>query len=109
MQHRPAWAPDEIDIERPSVARMYDYFLGGSHNFAADRELAQQALKAFPDAPYVVRANRAFLRRAVLFLCEQGVDQFLDLGSGIPTAGNVHEVSTSVNPAARTVYVDSDH
>ena len=108
MLPRPGWAPDEIDIERPSVARMYDYFLGGSHNFAADRELAEQALKVFPDAPYVVRANRAFLRRAVNLLCSLGIDQFLDLGSGIPTVGNVHEVAHAANPAARIVYVDSD-
>ncbi|HET9173091.1 MAG TPA: SAM-dependent methyltransferase [Actinospica sp.] len=107
MQHRPAWAPDEIDIERPSVARMYDYFLGGSHNFACDRELAKQAMKVFPDAPHVVRANRSFLYRAVTALCELGIDQFLDLGSGIPTVGNVHEVA-AVRPGARTVYVDSD-
>ena len=108
MQHRPAWAPDEIDIERPSVARMYDYFLGGSHNFGSDRELAEQALRVFPDAPYVVRANRSFLGRAVTVLCSLGVDQFLDLGSGIPTAGNVHEVLGRERPGARTVYVDSD-
>jgi hypothetical protein len=87
---------------------MYDYFLGGSHNFAADRELAEQALSVFPDAPYVVRANRAFLRRAVTMLCGLGIDQFLDLGSGIPTVGNVHEVAHAANPAARIVYVDSD-
>jgi len=108
MQHRPAWAPDEVDIERPSVARMYDYFLGGSHNFAADRELAEQARKIFPDAPYVVRANRALLYRVVLELCALGVTQFLDLGSGIPTVGNVHEVAGEARPEARTVYVDSD-
>lgn len=108
MQHRPAWAPDEIDIERPSVARMYDWFLGGSHNFACDRELAEQAMKVFPDAPYVVRANRSFLYRAVTALCELGIDQFLDLGSGIPTVGNVHEVASAARPGVRTVYVDSD-
>jgi hypothetical protein len=109
VPHRPAWAPDEIDIERPSVARMYDYFLGGSHNFAADRELAEQAMHVFPDAPHVVRANRAFLHRAVQHLCDVGVDQFLDLGSGIPTGGNVHDIAQAANPGARTVYVDSDH
>lgn len=87
---------------------MYDYFLGGSHNFAADRDLAQQALNVFPDAPHIVRANRAFLRRAVALLCSLGVDQFLDLGSGIPTVGNVHEVAHAANPSARIVYVDSD-
>ncbi len=108
MPERPMWAPEQIDIERPSVARMYDFFLGGSHNFAADRELAEQALRVFPDAPYVVRANRAFLRRAVTLLCELGIDQFLDLGSGIPTVGNVHEVAHALNPAAQIVYVDAD-
>ena len=108
MPQRPAWAPDSVDIERPSVARMYDYFLGGSHNFAADRQLAEQALGVFPDAPYVVRANRAFLYRAVQHLCATGIDQFLDLGSGIPTAGNVHEIVLAANPEAHTVYVDAD-
>ena len=105
---RPAWAPDVIDLETPSAARMYDYYLGGSHNFAADRELAEAALKAWPETPYMCRANRAFLRRAVTHLAEQGVDQFLDLGSGIPTEGNVHEIARAVRPEARTVYVDSD-
>jgi hypothetical protein len=106
--YRPEWAPDMINLETPSAARMYDYYLGGSHNFAADRELAEQALKAWPETPYMCRANRAFLRRAVTFLAEQGVDQFLDLGSGIPTAGNVHEIAESVLPESRTVYVDCD-
>ncbi len=108
MSHRPAWAPDDIDLERPAPARMYDYYLGGSHNFAADRELAEKALGAWPELPQVTRANRAFLRRAVTFLVEQGIDQFLDLGSGIPTAGNVHEIVSTLNPRARTAYVDSD-
>jgi hypothetical protein len=87
---------------------MYDYYLGGSHNFAADRALADQNLGVWPDLPHITRANRAFLRRAVDVLCAEGVDQFLDLGSGIPTAGNVHEIALAVNPAARTVYVDTD-
>ena len=108
MRRRPVWAPDEIDIERPSVARMYDYFLGGSHNFAADRELAERARQVFPDAPYVVRANRAFLRRAVTALSGLGVDQFLDLGSGIPTVGNVHEIAHAADPSAQVIYVDAD-
>jgi len=106
--YRPAWAPDAVDLETPSAARMYDYYLGGSHNFAADRQLAEAALKAWPETPHMCRANRAFLRRAVTFLAEQGVDQFLDLGSGIPTEGNVHEIARAVRPGARTVYVDSD-
>jgi SAM-dependent methyltransferase len=87
---------------------MYDYYLGGSHNFAADRELAENALGAWPELPQIARANRAFLRRAVTFLIDQGVTQFLDLGSGIPTAGNVHEIVSGLNPRARTAYVDSD-
>jgi hypothetical protein len=87
---------------------MYDFFLGGSHNFAVDRVLAEQAMAAFPDAPHVVRANRAFLHRAVVHLGGLGIDQFLDLGSGIPTAGNVHDIAYAANPDSRTVYVDSD-
>lgn len=106
--YRPAWAPDFVDLETPSAARMYDFYLGGSHNFAADRELAQAALRAWPETPYMCRANRAFLRRAVTHLAASGIEQFLDLGSGIPAAGNVHEVALAVRPTARTVYVDCD-
>lgn len=108
VQHRPAWAPDDIDIERPSAARMYDYYLGGSHNFAADRELAQEYMRVLPDMPHIARAQRSVLHRAVAHLCALGIDQFLDLGSGIPTVGNVHEITNTLNPDARTVYVDAD-
>jgi SAM-dependent methyltransferase len=87
---------------------MYDYYLGGSHNFEADRALARVAVSHWPDLPMVMRANRAFLRRAVRHLVSEGVTQFLDLGSGIPTVGNVHEVAAGLNPAARVVYVDID-
>jgi SAM-dependent methyltransferase len=106
--HRPTWAPDDVDIERPSAARMYDYYLGGSHNFAADRELAEEYMRVLPDMPHIARAQRALLYRALTNLCALGVDQFLDLGSGIPTGGSVHEITRALNPAARTVYVDSD-
>jgi hypothetical protein len=106
--HRPVWAPDAVDIEVPSAARMYDFYLGGSHNFAADRALAEQAMSNWPHARQFVQANRAFLTRVVSTLAREGIDQFLDLGSGIPTVGNVHEVAHAVNPAARTLYVDSD-
>jgi hypothetical protein len=85
---------------------MYDYFLGGSHNFAVDRAAADAAIAGFPNLAQGMRANRDFLRRAVRFLAQAGVDQFLDLGSGIPTVGNVHEIAHRVNPAARVVYVD---
>jgi SAM-dependent methyltransferase len=105
---RPDWAPDTIDIERPSVARMYDYYLGGSHNFAADRVAARAMVEAVPEAPLMAQANRAFLRRVVQFLAESGVRQFLDIGSGIPTVGNVHEIAQRIDPRCRVVYVDID-
>jgi hypothetical protein len=105
---RPDWAPDMIDIERPSVARMYDYFLGGSHNFAVDRAAANQVISAVPDTPLIAQANRAFLRRVVRFLADSGIRQFLDIGSGIPTVGNVHEIAAQIAPDARVVYVDVD-
>ena len=105
---RPPWAPREIDLNRPSAARMYDYYLGGSHNFAIDRQVAEQAIAMWPDLPIIMQANRAFLRRAVRFLAAQGIDQFLDIGSGIPTVGNVHEVAQQANPESRIVYVDID-
>ena len=104
----PDWIPESVPRDRPSVARMYDYHLGGYHNFAIDREVADAAVAAYPDLPLVMRVNRAFLRRAVKFLIDEGVEQFLDLGSGIPTVGNVHEVAQRANPAARVIYVDVD-
>lgn len=87
---------------------MYDYLLGGSHNFPADRETAERAVAVNPDMRQIVWANRAYLRRAVRYLLDQGIDQFLDIGAGLATAGNVHELVQSVNPAARVVYVDID-
>jgi hypothetical protein len=105
---RPAWAPAELDLDRPNAARMYDYYLGGSHNFAVDRELAAKVLEAWPDMPRAAQANRAFLRRAVRFLAAEGIRQFLDIGSGIPTVGNVHEVAQAAAADARVVYVDTD-
>jgi hypothetical protein len=97
-----------IDGERPNSARMYDYLLGGACNFAVDREAARQAVAVFPHFRIAARVNRQFLGRAVTFLVRQGIDQFLDLGSGIPTVGNVHEVARRHNPAARVAYVDNE-
>jgi S-adenosyl methyltransferase len=94
--------------DRPSVARMYDYFLGGYHNFAVDRAAADQMAALEPEFPLYLRANRAFLRRAVSFMLRSGVRQLLDLGSGIPTVGNVHEVAEAIAPETRVVYVDID-
>jgi S-adenosyl methyltransferase len=105
---RPAWVPDSVDLERPSVARIYDYNLGGAHNFAIDRRVAAQMAAAMPDLPAINWANRSFLRRAVRFLVAQGIRQFLDLGSGIPTVGNVHEIAQAAAPESRVAYVDID-
>ncbi|GGM33654.1 hypothetical protein GCM10012275_01320 [Longimycelium tulufanense] len=93
---------------RPSAARVYDYLLGGGHNFAADRELAERFARALPGSRDIARLNRAFLRRGVLFLIENGIRQFLDIGSGIPTVGNVHEIAQAVDPTIRVVYVDNE-
>src|SRR5205807_4591359 len=102
------WVPQEVLIDRPNVTRMYDFFLGGAHNFAVDREAAQRAAAIYPELPMILQVNRGFLRRAVAFLASQGIEQFLDIGSGIPTAGNVHEVAQAINADARVVYVDID-
>ncbi|MBO0869479.1 MAG: SAM-dependent methyltransferase [Micromonosporaceae bacterium] len=104
----PGWVPESVDVDRPSLARIYDYMLGGFHNFAVDRELARAAIAAMPDAAVQAQANRAFLHRAVRFLVDRGVRQFLDLGSGIPTLGNVHEIAQGIEPQSRVVYVDID-
>jgi hypothetical protein len=105
----PDYVPPEVDITKPSVARVYDAILGGKDNFAVDREVAAQALKAMPeDKGKGARVNRAVLSRAVRFMASQGIDQFLDIGSGLPTVQNTHEIAQSVNPAARVVYVDND-
>jgi hypothetical protein len=88
---------------------MYDYLLGGSHNFAVDRQLLEQIIAIQPDAKRMAIMNRAFMRRAVLFLLENGIRQFLDLGSGIPTVGNVHEIAQGMDPSSRVVYVDNEH
>lgn len=110
MRHAlPDWAPEDIDPERPSIARVYDYVLGGGHHFESDRRLAQQLADTWPVIPLNMRENRSFLRRAVCYLADQGIDQFLDIGSGIPTAGNVHEVLAAHGyDEARVVYVDRD-
>ncbi|WP_327256379.1 SAM-dependent methyltransferase [Streptomyces sp. NBC_01244] len=105
---RPAWAPPGIDISVPSVSRIYDYYLGGSHNFEVDRQAARRAMEFMPGLPKIMQANRAFMRRAVRYAVAEGVTQFLDIGSGIPTFGNVHEIAQVASPEARVVYVDHD-
>jgi len=100
-----------MDVPAPkpaTAARIYDCYLGGIHNFPADREAARQVVAVYPFIPAAARANRAFLGRAVRTLADAGVRQFLDLGSGIPTRGNVHEIAQAVAADARVVYVDID-
>ncbi|WP_432968377.1 SAM-dependent methyltransferase [Dactylosporangium sp. CA-233914] len=104
----PEWAPEGVDVSVPNAARVYDYGLGGYHNFAVDREFAEQLIAAWPGILQVAHTNRAFLGRVVRWLAGRGVRQFLDIGSGIPTRGNVHEVVQAIDPQARVVYVDVD-
>lgn len=108
MPDRAAWVPADVNVDVPSAARVYDYLLGGGHNFTADRMVGDKVLQVLPNGGQIAGSNRAFLRRAVRHMMEQGITQFLDLGSGIPTVGNVHEIAQQVDPAARVVYVDYD-
>ena len=108
MAQADEWVPAGIDTERPSPARMYDYLLGGAHNFAVDRKAAEQAIAIDPEVAQAAWVNRAFLRRAVEFLVGAGVRQYLDIGSGIPTVGHVHEIAQRAAPQSRVVFVDID-
>ena len=106
---RPHEAALDIDTSVAHVARVYDYWLGGKDNFSADRVAGDQAIQAYPDIVYSVRANRAFLARTVRYLAgEAGIRQFLDIGTGIPTANNTHEVAQDVATGSNVVYVDND-
>ncbi len=98
----------DFNTEVPHIARIYDYWLGGKDNFAADREAAERAMATTPAIAPGVRANRRFLGRAVRYMAEAGIRQFLDIGTGIPTASNTHQVAQSVAPECRVVYVDND-
>jgi hypothetical protein len=102
-------SPLPFDTSKAHQARMYDYLLGGKDNYAADRAASEAALKIWPDLAFTARANRAFLGRAVRYLAaEAGIRQFLDIGTGIPTAGNTHEIAQAIAPETRVVYVDYD-
>jgi S-adenosyl methyltransferase len=102
-------SPADLKTDQPHSARMYDYYLGGTENFPADREAAEQVIKVFPHSRIAARRNRAFMVRAIRYLAgEAGIRQFLDIGSGIPTSPNVHEVAQAVAPDARVVYTDID-
>ena len=98
-----------FDVTVPNVARIYDYFLGGKDNFAADREAAEELRSLLPDAEIACRENRGFLRRAVRYLASDlGIGQFIDIGSGLPTADNTHEIAQAIRPDARVAYIDYD-
>jgi S-adenosyl methyltransferase len=100
--------PEGVDVTRPSIARIYDYLLFGKDNFAVDRAAAEKLMQSRLDPRRLSLANRGFLLRAVRFLAEQGISQYLDLGSGLPTSPSVHEVAREIIPGARVVYVDHD-
>ncbi|GAA0431970.1 hypothetical protein Acor_03750 [Acrocarpospora corrugata] len=108
-RHRRPEPPVTIDVKVPNVARMYDYYLGGKDNTLADRECAEEVIRQVPQTRDIAWANRRFLGRAVRFLAgEQGLDQFVDIGAGLPTRDNVHQVAQRANPRARVVYADND-
>ncbi len=103
------YEPPQIDTSKAHAARVYDYILGGKDNYPPDREAAEELIRATPSAPAAVRYNRLFLHRAARYLAaEEGIGQFLDIGTGIPTSPNLHEIAQQINPAARVVYVDND-
>jgi SAM-dependent methyltransferase len=102
------WLPEHPDPARPSPARIYDYALGGGNNLAGDRAVFDRLLEIQPNARQMAWSTRAFMRRSVLFMIQRGIRQFLDLGSGIPTVGNVHEIAHKADPTAHVVYVDID-
>jgi SAM-dependent methyltransferase len=109
MTVEPGWVPPGIDTTKANVARVYDYWLGGDHNFQADRDLARTIIALDPHIRTTMRANRAFLGRVARFLAgQEGIRQFLDIGSGIPTENAVHQVAQETAPGSRVVYVDND-
>src|ERR1700761_1974746 len=100
--------PDGLDVTRPSPARIYDYMLRGKHHFDADAQAAERIMAVVPEIRDCAWSNRGFHQRAVAWIARQGVKQFLDIGSGLPTVGNTHEVAKKIHPDARVVYVDND-
>jgi hypothetical protein len=99
---------EEIDTSRPHPARMYDYYLGGRDNYEVDREAAQRVIDLFPDIVPMARGNREFMRRAVRYMVNSGIRQIIDIGTGIPTTPNTHQVAHEVSPEVRVAYVDND-
>jgi O-methyltransferase involved in polyketide biosynthesis len=108
MSYSDSAVPAPFDTGQPNIARVYDYLLGGKDNYEADRKLAEELLSQQPGIQVNAQANRAFMQRVVRYLAAAGVDQFLDVGTGLPTGDNVHQIAQSVNQDARIVYVDND-
>ena len=104
----PEWRPSQIDVSKPSPARMYDYYLGGKDNYEVDRNAVEEMHRVIPELFQTARENRAFLGRAVQYVAGEGIRQFIDLGTGLPTQGNVHEIAQQVSRESRVVYVDQD-
>jgi hypothetical protein len=99
---------DKVDLDQPSVARVYDYYLGGDTNYAVDRAFAEKALERFPFVAPAAKANRLFLHRVVRWMVKQGIRQFVDIGSGVPTMGSTHQVADEVAAGCRVVYIDNE-
>jgi S-adenosyl methyltransferase len=108
MAGEPDWVPAGVDTRRANIARVYDYLLGGSHNFSADQDAGRALAAVQPRIREFARTNRDFLGAAVRYLCAAGIRQFLDIGSGIPAGGNVHEVAAEAGPGSRVAYADID-
>lgn len=104
----PEPAPEGLDLDNPNPARVYDWFLGGTSNWAIDREFGARVLETMPEVRTIARVGRDFLGRGVQYLAQHGITQFLDLGSGVPTVGNVHEIAEAVSGDSRCVYVDNE-
>jgi len=104
----PESTPEGVDLDNPNPARVYDWFLGGTSNWAIDREFGTRILDTMPEVRTIARVGRDFLGRGVQYLAQHGITQFLDLGSGVPTVGNVHEIADAVSPDSRCVYVDNE-
>lgn len=104
-----SWVPPEVDLSHPSIARLYDYLLGGKEHFEIDRRATEAMFKVVPDTPHIAKDNRNHMRRGVHHLvADAGIRQIIDLGSGLPTVGNVHEIAHTIDPEVRVVYVDID-
>ncbi|MDT8306371.1 MAG: SAM-dependent methyltransferase [Anaerolineae bacterium] len=108
MEQDQSWIPPGVDMSRPNPARMYDYYLGGYHNFEVDRQAAEQVLHVLPQSRALARANRAYVRRVVDFMLDEGIRQFMDVGAGIPTVGHIHQRAKERRLPVHVVYIDRD-